>query len=45
MNGQAAYRASTTQLVSMLAIARVQPGATVDVRYDATNPTRVALVI
>lgn len=45
MNGQPAFRASTTQLVSMLNIARVQPGATVDVRYDATNPMRLALVI
>jgi hypothetical protein len=45
MNGQPPYRASATQLVSMLAIARVQPGANIDVRYDATNPMRVALVI
>jgi hypothetical protein len=45
MNGQPPFRASVTQLVSMLAIARVQPGATVDVRYDATNPMRAALVI
>ncbi len=45
MNGQPPFQASTTQLVSMLAISRVQPGASVDVRYDPMNPTRIALVL
>jgi hypothetical protein len=39
------YRASPQQLVSMMAIPRVQPGAMVQVRYDASNPMRVAVVL
>lgn len=43
--GAAPYRASPTQLVSMLHIARIQPGAAVEVRYDPQNPMRVAVVL
>lgn len=44
-NGQPVYRTSTTQLISTLHFARLQPGAQVSVRYDPTNPMRVALVL
>lgn len=43
--GRAPWPVSATQLVSMLHVARLQPGATVDVRYDPTNPMRVAIVL
>ncbi len=41
----APYRTSATQLVSTLHFARLQPGATVQVRYDPSNPMRVAVAI
>jgi len=44
-NGGQPFRASPSQLVSMLAIPRVQPGATVEVRFDPMNPMRVAVVL
>ena len=43
-NGQQQFRASITQLVS-LHMARLAPGAVVEVRYDPTNPMRVAIVL
>ena len=43
--GQPPFRASTTQLVSMMHIARLQPGAMIEVRYDPMNPMRIALVL
>ena len=43
-NGQQQVRASITQLVS-LHMARLAPGAVVEVRYDPTNPMRVAIVL
>lgn len=43
--GQPPYRASATQLVSMLHMARLTPGATVEVRYDAMNPMNVVVVL
>ena len=39
------YRTSATQLVSTLHFARLQPGTSVEVRYDPANPMRVALVL
>jgi hypothetical protein len=44
-NGQPPYRVSTTQLVSTLHFARLQPGTSIPVRYDPTNPMRVAVVL
>lgn len=43
--GQPPYRASTTQLVSMMHIGRLQTGAVIEVRYDPMNPMRLALVL
>ncbi len=43
--GRAPWPVSATQLVSMLHVPRIQPGATVEVRYDPTNPMRVAVVL
>lgn len=39
------YRVSITQLVSMLHMARLAPGSTVEVRYDPANPMRAAVVL
>jgi hypothetical protein len=39
----APYVAQTTQLVSELQLASVQPGAAVELRVDPKNPTRIAL--
>ena len=43
--GGAPYPATATQLVSMLHVARLQPGATVQVRYDRMEPTKVIVVL
>jgi hypothetical protein len=43
-NGQP-YRTTVTQLISMLHMAQLQPGATVRVACDPSNPMRVALVM
>lgn len=45
MPGRPPYQADTTMIVSMLAIPRVQPGCTVNLRVDPMNPTRVAVLI
>ncbi len=39
------YRASPTQLISMLHVSRIQTGAVVPVRFDASAPANVALVL
>jgi hypothetical protein len=44
-NGQQPWRASSVQMVSALNFGSVQAGATVNVRYDAANPSRVVVVI
>ena len=41
--GRPAWRAKTKALVSILAIPRIQPGAVLDVFYDPTDPSRVAI--
>jgi len=38
------YQASVTTVVPMIALPRVQPGQTVDVRYDAEDHSRIAIV-
>ena len=43
--GGAPYQAQCTMVLSYLAIPRVQPGCQVPVRYDPTNPMRIALAI
>lgn len=37
------FQAQATTIVPMIALARVQPGATVTVRYNPQNPQEVAL--
>src|SRR5689334_10808821 len=41
--GQTAFQAKTKQVVSRLAVPRVQPGATLRVFYDPKDTTRVAI--
>jgi len=41
--GRPQWRAETRALVSLLAIPRVQPGAVLPVRYDPSDPSRVAI--
>src|SRR5262245_27897886 len=36
------YRARTSRLVSLFEIPRFQPGATIEVRVDPTDPSRIA---
>lgn len=38
------FVATVNKVVSLLQIPRVQPGLLVDVRYDRSNPSRLALV-
>lgn len=40
---QQPWRAQITQLVSELQVAQLQPGATVEIRYDAQNPQRAVV--
>jgi hypothetical protein len=42
-DGRPAFQAKTRALVSRLAVARVQPGATLRVTFDPHDTTRVAL--
>ncbi len=37
------FQTSFTQLIPMMAMARVQPGAIVPVRYDPANPARMTI--
>ena len=39
------YQAETKALISILVIPQIQPGAVLKVKYDPTNPQRVALDI
>lgn len=41
--GRPVWRVKTKSLVSILAIPRIQPGAVLDVFYDPTDPSRVAI--
>jgi hypothetical protein len=41
--GGAPYQAQTTEFVSIIHLSRLQPGATVRVRYDPNAPARVTL--
>ena len=41
--GQAPYQAQMTTMVSELQIPQIQPGVTLTVRYDRTNPMKLAL--
>lgn len=43
--GQPPYQVETTAFVSMLKLAQIQPGQTVNVRYDPTDPSKVALAL
>jgi hypothetical protein len=41
--GGVPYQAQTTEIVSMVHMPRLQPGATVQVRYDPASPDKVTL--
>lgn len=43
--GQPPYQVETTAFVSMLKLAQIQPGQTVNVRYDPADPSKVALAL
>lgn len=43
--GRPPWHAEARSLVSILAIPRIQPGAVLPVRYDPTDPTRVAVEV
>jgi hypothetical protein len=43
--GQPAYQVETTSFISMIKLAQVQPGQTVNVRYDPADPSKVALAL
>jgi hypothetical protein len=42
-DGAPPFRAQAVQVVPLIAIAQIQPGAVVGVRYDPADPTKVAL--
>jgi hypothetical protein len=42
-DGRPAYQAKTKALISRLAVPRIQPGATLRVKYDPNDPAQVAL--
>ena len=41
--GRAPYAATATTIVSQLAIPRIQPGSTIQVRIDPADPNRVVV--
>jgi Protein of unknown function (DUF3592) len=43
MDGEPAYAASVTQVISRLAVAAFQPGATVPVRVDPRDPAQLII--
>jgi hypothetical protein len=43
MDGAPAYQASVTQVISRLAVANFQPGATVPVRVDPGDPQQLII--
>jgi len=43
--GMAPYRAETKELISILWIPQIQPGAVLPVKYDPKDPSRIALDI
>ena len=43
--GQPAYQVEIASFVSMLKLAQIQPGNTVNVRYDPADPSKVALAL
>lgn len=43
--GQPPYQVETTAFVSMLKLAQIQPGQTINVRYDPADPSKVALAL
>ncbi|MBP8002871.1 MAG: hypothetical protein KA314_22090 [Chloroflexi bacterium] len=43
--GQPPYQVETTAFVSMLKLAQIQPGQTVNVRYDPADQSKVALAL
>jgi hypothetical protein len=43
MDGEPSYEASVTQVISRLAVAAFQPGATVPVRVDPRDPSQLII--
>jgi hypothetical protein len=43
LDGAPAYRATVTQVISRLAVANFQPGATVPVRVDPADPAELII--
>lgn len=43
-SGRPPFQTECTTIIPQLAIPRVQPGATLQIRFDPTNPARVAVM-